>query len=170
MHCGHQYTLYTLVNNGLLKSECERISSFECATLSTKCFLWCPPYRVLCAICSCLVINMWPLAKATGHKVSLKTFPTIPSLLAEGTKASGADKMMCVCRPPPTINSVSSLLLCHWANLNASCLCVYSFNFFFVFLCAVSLCALCLALSHISFQAKRIKSHLVLSLPLRNTV
>lgn len=133
MHCGHQYTLYTLVNNGLLKSECERISSFECATLSTKCFLWCPPYRVLCAICSCLVINMWPLAKATGHKVSLKTFPTIPSLLAEGTKASGADKMMCVCRPPPTVNSVSSLLLCHWANLNASCLCVYSFNFFLSF-------------------------------------
>lgn len=150
MHCGHQYTLYTLVNNGLLKSECERISSFECATLSTKCFLWCPPYRVLCAICSCLVINMWPLAKATGHKVSLKTFPTIPSLLAEGTKASGADKMMCVCRAPPPLLIPLVHCCCVTGQIWTPVVYVFIRSIFFCLsLCCLSLCSLSGSLPHL---------------------
>lgn len=67
---------------------------------------------------------------------------------------------------PLSCNSVSSLLLCHRAIANHSCLCVYRCCFF----CLCSLPLSFGALSSVSFQAKRIKSHLAPPLPLRTAL
>lgn len=169
MRCQQPYTVPVCIEDLFVeKWMWERNELSVQRTQSAEYFLWYLPCTLLCAICSCLLITVWPLAKATGHKVSHKTFfffpivdisypcwpgdPGCPELIRQlvvlpaasfGPPFSSSELLFQCC----------SSLLCHWANFNASYLFVYWFSFLFLF-STLALCfqwALCLAPSHVSF-------------------
>lgn len=149
----------------MLESVCERRATVAfCAVPSVSSGAFHVQCCVLSARASLSLCDRWQRLQDTN--LASKLFSCRRSLLslsAGRPGAPGADKAACCLAGrllwasflfPRVVNSVSSLLLCHWANFNATCLCVYWFPFFVLVLCA-SLTALSVWLSPTSLSRQK---------------